>query len=207
MATAAEGRPILLRLPDVRSDDAILASMFFDHREPNPALGEHGTRYWLRHPELLDLVRKVINRLPPNVFVSAPFITSRCEFTEFYNKLGKMPLVPFVESPQFIHEHELYADVSQVCIGLKDLSYLLLAHDREFANSVPTLQILQNAVKILEKAVQYLSERDVKVTLYCPREAIPLFEEILGDHAWVPSIPAADAKLVAPRAGMKEDQS
>jgi hypothetical protein len=203
MATAAGDRSILLRLPDVRSDDVSLATIFFDHKESNPALGNHGTRYWLGQPKLLDVVRDIIFRLPPNVSVAAPFVTSRHEFKELTVRLENIPLVPFVESPQFVYEYADYRDVSQVSIGLKDLSYLLLALDRESAHSTPTIQILQNAVNILKPSVQNLTARGIKVTLYCPREEISIFEEILDGCDWVPSIPAADAKMVAPHAEMK----
>lgn len=194
IALAAGNRKILLRLPDVRSDDPIMGNIFHRERESNPTLGTHGCRYLLKNTGILDLVGEVLRTARSNVLAAIPFVTNYAEYVTVQQRLGlKQPTVPFVESPQFIYECGKYAHLPQVSIGLKDLSYLLLALDREAPDHIDGSAILGNALQQTISAIRRLHTSGTKVTIYCPQGHADLFRSIAPDTPWVPSVPANDA--------------
>ena len=191
---AASGRPLVLRLPDVRSDDAALAHLFFDSREPNPALGVHGTRYLLAHEDVLAHLVRLAAQLPGTVHLAAPFVTSSAEFFVLTELVGDVPLQPFVETPMFLLDYGDYRELPAVGVGTKDLTYLLRGLDRENPRLARPEFLYVETVRHLRRAVTFLAEQGVRVAVTCTLEQYPTFARPLAGVDWTPSLPAAHAR-------------
>lgn len=191
LARAAGTRPIVLRLPDVRSDDP-LAPLFELKREPNPALGNHGTRYWRNASEShLRMLRATLNGLPSNVLIAAPFVSSPQELVELQEKLQLELLVPFVETPSFLFDAPAYGNLPIISVGLKDLSALMWGVDREGSAESVRRDNYEHEISLqaIAPMVRHLIELGVSVSIPCPPTHVDTFSRLLGTQRWTPSIP------------------
>ena len=197
LAGAASGKTVFLRLPDVRSDDPTLAGLFFDGREPNPALGVHGTRHLVADGALRETVRAVAADLPANVRLAASFVTSSVSFFRLQDLMPEVPLSPFVETPMFLVDHLDYRGLDQVLIGLKDLTYLLRGLDRENARIERPPRLYTATVAHLRLALAALTDGEgPDVSMSCTLEQLAEFSSLLDGVEWVPSLPAAQARVL-----------
>lgn len=199
---AASDKPLVLRLPDVRSDDAALAHLFFDSGEPNPALGVHGTRYLLAHEDVLAHLMRLADNLPGNVHLAAPFVTSSAEYFALDELVGDLTLQPFVESPMFLLDYGDYRELSALGVGTKDLTYLLHGLDRENPRLARPEFLYTETVRHLRPAVTFLVEQGVRVAVTCTLEQYPSFARPLAGVDWTPSLPAAHARAARVGSGM-----
>jgi phosphoenolpyruvate-protein kinase (PTS system EI component) len=133
-------KPVWYRLCDLWSDEADALSQSRSlPAESNPMLGQRGIRRLLAHPDLLRLELNQVARAAgkhKNLHIMAPFVRDSQELTRllpfiescgFSNKLGTM-----VEIPSAIFEVESFISygVSNILIGLNDLSCLTLGQER-----------------------------------------------------------------------------
>lgn len=137
------GQRLLLRLLDLRSDDAArLTRRAAVPVEPNPELGLHGARWLLRsitYPHALSaLLRRLRARLGDDaarLSLSAPFLNDAQEFATLRSHLGLPPDVPmsaFIETPAAVHATAAIcaAGATELFVGTKDLVQFFLAADR-----------------------------------------------------------------------------
>lgn len=196
LAYAANPKPLVLRIPDVRSDDP-LARAFELRSEANPALGLHGNRFWLTAPErLIEALRVAVSGAPPNLRLAVPFVDNARDFFDFQERLGVGSLIPFIETPSFIWQVSSYRKVPDIGIGLKDFSYLLLGLDRESNASLPAQRepILTLGARAIAPALRELIDEGSVVSLYTPIGMHRVFQQILQRSEWVASMPIGSIK-------------
>ncbi|MGK5550590.1 putative PEP-binding protein [Actinomadura kijaniata] len=144
-AMARELRPgqrLVMRLLDLRSDDAVKITDAPVDAEPNPELGQHGARWLLRerhYPAAFDALRAYVREHlgadADRLSFAVPFINDREEFLGLREHLGlgdDTPLGVFVETPAAVHSVAGFceAGASELFVGTKDLVQLYLAADR-----------------------------------------------------------------------------
>lgn len=193
---AAWPTPVILRLPDVRSDDP-MARVFGLDTEPNPALGVHGARYWLKSPRAtVDAVLEVFSALPDNALLAVPFVTTFDEYRALASKLKLELLVPFVETPYFLHDYAQFEECPRICFGLKDFSYLLFAADREARGRswVADAQLIEAGLEAAANPIRHLLDKGVQVSIYTPPGSIGQFSRILRRTDWTASMPFGELR-------------
>lgn len=136
------GQRLVMRLLDLRSDDAARITTGAVADEPNPELGLHGTRWLLadhRYPRAFRALRAYLqDRLgwdAERVGFAVPFINDQEEFLRLRQHLGltgDTPLGVFLETPAAVHSTAGFrtAGASELFIGTKDLIQFYLAADR-----------------------------------------------------------------------------
>lgn len=196
LANEAKPKPLVLRIPDVRSDDP-LARAFNLGMEGNPALGLHGNRYWLTAPErLINALKDAVSDAPPNLRLAVPFVSNAREFFDLQERLDLGSLVPFIETPSFVWQVSSYRNVPSIGIGLKDFSYLLMGLDRESNVLLPAQgeAILALGARALAPTLRKLIDEGTVVSLYTPIGMQRMFLEILERSEWVASMPIGSIK-------------
>ncbi|WP_433223416.1 putative PEP-binding protein [Dactylosporangium sp. CS-047395] len=139
----APGQRLVLRMLDLRSDDAArITERTPIHTEPNPDMGLHGTRWLLRsdaYPHALHVVLDTLHtRLGAEagrISLSAPFLNDAEEFAKLRPHLGlppETPLSAFIETPAAVHATSAIcaAGADELFVGTKDLVQFYLAADR-----------------------------------------------------------------------------
>ncbi|WP_426512615.1 putative PEP-binding protein [Dactylosporangium sp. McL0621] len=143
MAALRPGQRLILRMLDLRSDDAArITERTPIHNEPNPDMGLHGTRWLLRsasYPRALhvalETLRARLGSGAGRVSLSAPFLNDAEEFARLRPHLGlpaETPLSAFIETPAAVHATSAIcaAGADELFIGTKDLVQFYLAADR-----------------------------------------------------------------------------
>jgi pyruvate,water dikinase len=138
------GQRVVMRLLDLRSDDAALIATddATVAAEPNPELGLHGARWLVRNDRyplafgaLLAHVRENNGPDAERVSFAVPFINDVQEYELVKRHLGLpsgFPLSVFVETPAAVHSTAAFcsAGVSEIFVGTKDIVQFYLAADR-----------------------------------------------------------------------------
>lgn len=133
------GQRIVLRLLDLRSDDAARITTGIELAdEPNPELGLHGARWLLaehHYPAAFRALRDRLGADADRVSFAVPFINDEHEFLRLRHHLGltdDTPLGVFVETPAAVHSVTGFcaAGASELFVGTKDLTQFVLAADR-----------------------------------------------------------------------------
>ena len=191
---------LLVRGVDVRSDDQLLSRYFFDKRETNPELGQHGTKYLLNRPEIIEFIATVLHDLPCQVQFACPFVTTYREYENFagrYSSLFDNPaLVPFAESPAIFEEVTFYK-VDKLCIGLKDLTQFYFAADRNNPHTVNSSSYLDRGlISALVRAIRIANQNNTKVYLYQQSNTLGTYAKALRGLQWVPSMTTSDLRLL-----------
>lgn len=143
VAELLPGQRLVLRLLDLRSDDAEqITTEVPVGRETNPDLGLHGARALLAEPDyptafaaLRDHVRDRLGPDADKVTFAVPFINDQDEYRRLRRHLGlpeTLPLAVFVETPAAVHSVAGFcaAGASELFVGTKDLVQFYLAADR-----------------------------------------------------------------------------
>jgi pyruvate,water dikinase len=191
---------LILRLPDIRSDDALLADLVFDSKESNPELGDHGTRAFLRQPAILRLFVDTIEPYRGQLQIACPFVTHHAMYMAFLGEarrhLPGWTFVPFVETPAYFQEVSKYGR-SVVCIGLKDMAQFYFAADR--GNPITSSQIdyLEDSFfDAVTKAIAIAGSLGAKVSCYQDIVTLGLFQRALSPTRWIPSVTATDYRVL-----------
>lgn len=133
---------LILRMLDLRSDDAAHITAATVPREPNPDMGLHGTRWLLRsaaYPRalhvMLETLRERLGTEADRIHLSAPFLTDAEEYAKLRPHLGlstQTPLSAFIETPAAVHATSAIcaAGAAELFVGTKDLVQFYLAADR-----------------------------------------------------------------------------
>ncbi|WP_436498798.1 putative PEP-binding protein [Actinokineospora sp. HUAS TT18] len=136
------GQRLVLRLLDLRSDDAAQITTGVVDHEPNPDLGLHGARWLLEephYPRAFQALRAYVHeRLGPDadrLSFAVPFINDHHEFRRLRRHLDlpdDTPLSVFVETPAAVHSAPEFcaAGAAELFVGTKDLVQFYLAADR-----------------------------------------------------------------------------
>ncbi|HVK26485.1 MAG TPA: putative PEP-binding protein [Actinokineospora sp.] len=136
------GQRLVLRLLDLRSDDAARITTAEVGQETNPDLGLHGARWLLKdqhYPSAFRALRAYVReRLGPDaerVGFAVPFINDHHEFRRLRQHLDlpdDVPLAVFVETPAAVHSAADFcaAGAAELFVGTKDLVQFYLAADR-----------------------------------------------------------------------------
>lgn len=136
------GQRLVMRLLDLRSDDAAQISKIGVAREPNPELGLHGARWLLREPHYPQAFRALrahvteqLGADTSRLTFAVPFINDADEFRRLRRHLDAPPELPFsvfVETPAAVHSVADFcaAGAGELFVGTKDLVQFYLAADR-----------------------------------------------------------------------------
>ncbi|OLF10636.1 PEP-utilizing protein [Actinophytocola xinjiangensis] len=136
------GQRLVMRLLDLRSDDAARITTGAVDHETNPDLGLHGARALLREPHyplafeaLRAQVRDTLGPDAGRVGFAVPFVNDQHEYLLLRRRLAlpdDLPLAVFVETPAAVHSVPGFcaAGASELFVGTKDLVQFYLAADR-----------------------------------------------------------------------------
>lgn len=140
-AELAPGQRLVMRLLDLRSDDAAKITTETEvAEETNPDLGLHGARSLLGEPNyphafraLRAYVRKRVGAA--RLSFAVPFVNDHDEYLRLRDHLdlpADLPLSVFVETPAAVHSTAEFcaAGASELFVGTKDLVQFYLAADR-----------------------------------------------------------------------------
>lgn len=157
IATALEGRPLIIRTLDVGGDKPISYLPFA--AEENPALGQRGIRFSLQRADLLDVqLRAMLASVPTGQLrIMLPMVVDVAEVTAVRERLDalaaeagisdRVPLGIMVETPAAaMLAQELAAAADFLSIGSNDLAQYMLAMDRTNAGLAGRLDALHPAV-------------------------------------------------------------
>ncbi len=190
--------PLIVRGPDVRSDDRILGPFFFAAVERNPELGVHGTRYLLRNPHWVDVVFDSIRGYPDRIVFACPFVTRVDEFFEFREKHcshTESAIIPFAETPAVLFEISRYR-TDRVCIGLKDLTQFYFAADRSNSNVARVVDYVDSGlVGAVSQAIASADSVSTLVSVYQSPSSLDVYSEALAGVRWIPSMAASYLRM------------
>lgn len=206
LVAIASGLPsdttLLVRGLDVRSNDRLLSRYFFDEPEPetNPELGQHGTRYLLNRPWVVEFMANLLDGLPGQVRFACPFVSTYREYMAFVERysflFGNQLLIPFAESPAILEEIGLYK-VDKLCIGLKDLTQFYFAADRGNSHIVESSSYLDPyLISTLARTVRVADQIGIEVHLYQQSDTLRAYTNALTGIRWVPSLAAFDLRCL-----------
>jgi phosphotransferase system enzyme I (PtsI) len=187
---------MVIRVLDVGSDKSL--SYFPLPTEPNPSLGQRGTRLLLSHPEILEPQLRAILRLSAtsSVAILFPMIGGVGEIVEAKSRLEsvkrqflaeKIAFNPdlrvgaMIETPSAaITARYIAQEVDFLSVGTNDLTQYLLASDRSSREMTNYYEPLHPAVMLSLKAVLEAAAAEGKEVSVCGEMAgNPAYTELL----------------------------
>ena len=149
LVTAAEGKPVILRLSDFKSDEysRLIGGKFFEPTEPNPAIGLRGASRYLKHDfrACLELECEAVRRVQKqmgfdNIRLMIPFVRTPEEGAAVLDVLADLGLkrgedglqiLMMIEVPANLVLADEFSDMFDgFSIGASDLTQLMLGVDR-----------------------------------------------------------------------------
>ena len=187
---------IVIRVLDVGSDKSL--SYFPLPTEPNPSLGQRGTRLLLSHPEILEPQLRAILRLSAthSVAILFPMIGGVGEIVEAKHRLNRVKqqlaaeniafnpqlrVGAMIETPSAaITARYIAQEVDFLSVGTNDLTQYLLASDRSSREMTSYYEPLHPAVILSLKAIFQAAAAEGKEVSVCGEMAgNPAYTELL----------------------------
>jgi phosphocarrier protein FPr/phosphocarrier protein len=178
IATALEGRPLVIRTLDIGGDKPIPYLPL--PAEPNPALGLRGVRTSLWRPDLLRVQLRAILRVQPvgQCRVLLPMITDTAEIRAVRRMIddvrrelrysGSIPIGAMIETPAAALLAERVAnEVEFLSIGTNDLTQYTLAMDRGHSELAHRIDGLHPAVLKLIATTVAAAEKQSRFVAVC----------------------------------------
>jgi phosphocarrier protein FPr/phosphocarrier protein len=162
IATALEGRPLVIRTLDIGADKPVAYLPL--PAQDNPALGIRGVRVGLAWPELLRTQLRAILRVAPagQAQIMVPMVASLSELRQVRGMLGEIAAELGVAAPKLgvmvetpaaaITADLLAAEADFLSIGTNDLAQYALAMDRTSPQLAAQVDALHPAVLRLVRA-------------------------------------------------------
>lgn len=170
---------IWVRTSDVRSDEFVNLEGAPQTKESNPMLGNHGIRFSLQHPELLEAefnaLKEIADEFPKKVFgimmpqiISAEEVRAAKKIAEKVGFSSNVRLGVMVETPAAVQIiDELCAEgISFISFGTNDLTQYTLALDR----NNPELQSLYTelhpaVIRSIKHVIQVCRKHNVETSI------------------------------------------